>query len=96
MRLPPSEVWDLTPWQLSVLAESEAERADHDYRRDLSLAYHNAAFQRAKRLPPLKKILEPQPVAKGTDEKAIRSAFSKIIRKQNARKKVKHAENRQP
>jgi hypothetical protein len=52
----PSEFWTLTPFQTDVIVEAHTETLRDDFETLLSVAWHNAVFQRAKTLPPLKNL----------------------------------------
>jgi len=48
----------MTPHAFNVWVGGWSERAQNEVERGMSMAWHGAAFQRAKRLPPLNKVLD--------------------------------------
>lgn len=55
--LTPTEFWCLTPWQLMVLADGQAQLWSEKLQLALYNAWHAAAFGRAKSMPSLKTLL---------------------------------------
>ena len=51
----------MTLWEVVLALEAAAWQAEQEQRRMLSLAWHVAALQRAKRLPSLRQLLGPRP-----------------------------------
>lgn len=49
----------MTPREVLLQVEAAAWQAEQEQRRMLSMAWHMAALQRAKRLPSLKQLLRP-------------------------------------
>lgn len=52
--------WRLTPKETFAAIDAAAWRQDVDHRRNAWLAWHVAALSRAKRLPSLKRLVEPK------------------------------------
>ena len=52
-----AEFWALTPRETAQVLRSATWRWQHEYDRDTRLAWHMAALQRSKRLPPLRTLL---------------------------------------
>ncbi len=69
MGLSPDVFWKMTPWQFSVCMEAFEKKRDAERDYDLSIAWHIAAFGRAKKLPSLKEIIRKP--KKGIDETEI-------------------------
>lgn len=53
--------WDLTPVETYLVIDAAIWRVEQAQRRDLVLAWRTAAFSRAKRLPPLRQLLNTGP-----------------------------------
>jgi hypothetical protein len=51
------EFWDMTPREIQAAIEADIWRRELVHRRDAWLAWHVAALSRAKRLPPLQRML---------------------------------------
>ena len=62
------EFWELTPRELAAAFEGAAWRMDLARKRDVALAWHVVAFDRSKRLPSLKRLLEPPKARKLSPE----------------------------
>jgi len=58
----------MTPAETLAVIDAAAWRADLEFKRDIRLAWHVAAFTRAKRLPPLRRLLKPGRTRKLTGE----------------------------
>ena len=70
----------MTPWQLSICAEGEADLREAETESGIAYAWYNAAFTRAKKLVPLKEVLRKKEPVKVIDEHAIMArlkAYSK-------------------
>ena len=53
------EFWSLTPRETYMVLEAATWRLEREHRRDAWLAWHIAALSRAKRLPPLQRLIAP-------------------------------------
>ena len=53
------EFWSLTPRETYATIEASSWRLEREHRRDAWLAWHIAALSRAKRLPPLQRLIAP-------------------------------------
>ncbi|WP_374374515.1 hypothetical protein [Dongia sp.] len=53
-----SDFWRMTPWQLSVAAEAQGSVISDRMQIHLFASWHAGAFARAKKLPPLDKLLK--------------------------------------
>lgn len=47
----------MTPWQSLVASEAMSERRSDESKMMMSQAWHAAAFQRSKRMPPLARVI---------------------------------------
>ncbi len=53
--------WALTPRETFMVLEAAGRRWEREHRRDAWLAWHVAALGRAKKLPPLQRLLGTKP-----------------------------------
>jgi len=53
----PSEFWELTPYEFSLIVQYKNEELNSKYNEMLFLAWHIEALQRQKKLPKLDNIL---------------------------------------
>jgi len=53
------EFWALTPRETYTVIEAANWRLEREHRRDAWLAWHVAALSRAKRMPPLQRLIAP-------------------------------------
>jgi hypothetical protein len=53
----PSEFWELTPYEISLMFEGYAARQTEHQQELIYLAWHIEAFARQKQLPKLEKLL---------------------------------------
>lgn len=74
--------WTLTPYRLRLIVDAHAELLADRQAFDLSLAWHIAAFDRQKTLPPLARVLGR---GKGDDKSdmnaSLLSAFAPITKR---------------
>lgn len=80
----PSEFWTMTPHAFGLWTEGWSQRVQMDGERGMALAWHGAAFQRAKRLPQLKQVLAPPPDPDETMEDRLFAALSGLSEKRAA------------
>ena len=72
--------WLMTPWQFSLAVEGWNKQREMQRDSDLFLAWHSAAFQRAKKMPKLSKILEkPKPKQKMSGDE-IKQTFKALMK----------------
>ena len=76
----------MTPSETFMTMEAIGKQKDRERRDLLSIAWHIAAFSRAKKLPDLKTIIKPQKARRLSDtEKAKRQAeFEELKERMNA------------
>lgn len=74
------EFWDLTPAETYAAIEGAIKREELRQRKDLALAWRIAAFTRAKKLPPLKKVLNTAPAKplRGAERDRRRREFAEM------------------
>ena len=56
-----AEFWALTPRETFMVLEAAARRFEREHRRDAWIAWHVAALSRAKKLPPLQRLMPARP-----------------------------------
>ena len=54
-----AEFWSLTPRETYAVIEASAWQLEREHRRNAWLAWHIAALSRAKRMPPLQRLIAP-------------------------------------
>jgi hypothetical protein len=54
----PNDFWELTPSELNIIIEVYTQKQKDKYKNNVTFAYYNAWFQRAKNMPKLDEILE--------------------------------------
>lgn len=59
--IPVSEFWGMTPGELGIYVEVYISNKKQEREDQIVLEYMNAAWQRAKRLPNIKSILDDKP-----------------------------------
>lgn len=74
MGLAVEEFWALTPREMRLVFEARAEQARLAHRQRAWLAWHVAALTRAKRMPPLARLIPAPPARKLTAEEKERRA----------------------
>lgn len=52
--------WSLTPWQSLAAIQALGNKKEAEARMFMSMAWHEAAFQRSPRMPPLDRVLYPR------------------------------------
>lgn len=57
--MPPETFWRMTPYTFGLFIKAKNQRVESDNVRDKWLIWNLAAFQRMKRLPDLKRLLNP-------------------------------------
>lgn len=74
-----AEFWSATPYQCELHRRAFGERAKHEHDLAMSTAWHTAMLTRAKRIPPLKKLMLGQkaPDAKTLSRK-LRAVFTSM------------------
>jgi len=80
--------WELTPRETLMTIEAAIWRRRQERERDLWLAWHMAALQRAKRLPTLKRLLSGMTPARrlsAADEAARREEFADLTQRMGER-----------
>jgi len=50
--------WEYTPYEISLIGESKAEKEKAELKKAIITAYYTEAFARHKRLPKLDKVLK--------------------------------------
>jgi hypothetical protein len=68
----------MTPREVVLWMEATAWRAEQEQQRMLSLAWYVAALQRAKTLPPLRRLLRPRQAAKQVPIGERRKEFAEL------------------
>ena len=58
MGIEPLKAWEYTPYEISLIAQSKAEKEKADIKKAVIGAYYTEAFARYKRLPKLNKVLK--------------------------------------
>ena len=76
--------WQMTPWQLGVVLEAQADDAKARHELAMATAWHAAAFQRAKKMPSLREVLKPKISGKALDAKVL-ATMSQFRRKDDPR-----------
>jgi len=72
----------MTPWQLAVSMEAEADHRRHLHDELICAAWHGAVLGRVKKMPPLKDLLstgKPSQEATSLDDR-LKATFGKIGR----------------
>ena len=72
MGLSVSEFWALTPRELALTFDAVGWRQEQEWQWDVMLAWHTAAFVRAKKLPELKTLLASSAATVLTPEEKVR------------------------
>lgn len=82
------EFWSLTPRETYAVIEASSCRLEREHRRDAWLAWHIAALSRAKRLPPLQRLIAPGKARalKGEELERRRAEHREIVQKIDVRK----------
>jgi len=82
------EFWSLTPRETYAVIEASSCRLEREHRRDAWLAWHIAALSRAKRLPPLQRLIAPgkAKALKGEELERRRAEHREIVQKIDVRK----------
>jgi len=73
-----AEFWELTPRELGLALDGAAQREDRDLDRLLTAAWHGAAFERAKRLPKLDRVLRRGRLPKSRSRRSADSLLAKV------------------
>ena len=83
-----AEFWSLTPHETYAAIEAAGWRMERAHKRDLCLAWHVAALSRAKRLPPLKRLLgtDKARALEGEELERKRAEHREIMQKIDVRK----------
>lgn len=58
MGIEPLQVWNYTPYEISLIAQGKVEKEKSDIKKAVIGAYYTEAFARYKRLPKLNKVLK--------------------------------------
>lgn len=66
--------WALTPRELAATFAAAGWRREREQARDLWLAWHVAALGRARKMPPLHRLLNPPKTKRLTPEERARRA----------------------
>ena len=53
----PLEFWDMTPAELTIVVGAYSDNKTHMLKQDITVAYMNAAWQRAKKMPKLDTVI---------------------------------------
>lgn len=72
------EFWDLTPVETYMAIEASIWREQQRQKQSIAQAWYSAALQRAKRLPPLKQLLQAGPAKRlvGAELRARRDEYA--------------------
>lgn len=71
----------MTPYRLRLIVDAHAELLEDRRAFDLSLAWHVAAFERQKILPPLARILgRGKGAGKSDMNESLLSAFAPVVK----------------
>jgi hypothetical protein len=78
----------MTPWQTGKAIGAHSEKLQADYANAISIAWHGAAFERSKKLPELRDIMQkllPNRKPKKLDEKLLVAYLNAYNRKQGVK-----------
>ena len=77
------EFWSLTPRETYAAIEAANWRLEREHRRDAWLAWHVATLSRAKRMPPLQRLIAPgkAKALEGEELEQRRTEHREIMRK---------------
>lgn len=81
-----SEFWDITPYQLSIIAEAKKEQWIEEHNNRVWIMWHGEAIQRAKTFPKLKELMYSEKPAGVVDEDYIKGRM-RAYQKQRESKK---------
>lgn len=78
----------MTPWQLKKAIDAHTEKLQSEYANAISIAWHGVAFDRSKKLPELREIMQkllPRQKPKKLDEKLLVAYLNAYNRKQGSK-----------
>lgn len=82
MGLAPDAFWRMTPYQLVLAIRAHARRERERYRLAGWTSWHTAALGRAKRLPPLRTMIEDKDTNDRTDVRELRARMDAMVARQ--------------
>lgn len=75
----PNEFWELTPGELNIIIDVYTTKRQDEFKSNITVAYYNAYFQRAKHMPKLSKILED--IDRSTKKEMSDESMFKVVQK---------------